>query len=63
MISKGATQDSIVAVTFTNKAAKEMKQRIKSLLDIQHDSMLGITVGTFHYVCIRLLRIFGDAIG
>jgi len=63
LISKGATQDSIVAVTFTNKAAKEMKQRIKSLLDIQHDSMLAITVGTFHYVCIRLLRIFGDAIG
>ncbi|EKX53410.1 hypothetical protein GUITHDRAFT_150403, partial [Guillardia theta CCMP2712] len=52
LISKGATQDSIVAVTFTNKAAKEMKQRIKSLLDIQHDSMLAITVGTFHYVCI-----------
>lgn len=43
----------IMAVTFTNKAAKEMRSRVESLLG---DSVRGIMMGTFHSVCARILR-------
>jgi DNA helicase-2/ATP-dependent DNA helicase PcrA len=46
--------DNILAMTFTNKAAKEMKERVMELLDTDN---LPITIGTFHSVCARLLRI------
>ncbi|MAZ79318.1 MAG: DNA helicase II [Gammaproteobacteria bacterium] len=44
---------SILAVTFTNKAAKEIKSRLSESLDISIDSMW---VGTFHGICYRILR-------
>lgn len=44
---------AILAVTFTNKAAGEMKARLNKLLDI---SLSGLWVGTFHGLCHRLLR-------
>ena len=46
--------EQILAVTFTNKAASEMKQRVKNLLKTED---LPIMIGTFHSVCARLLRI------
>lgn len=47
---------NILAVTFTNKAANEMKGRVKSLL-AQNDSGSGEpTVGTFHSTCVKILR-------
>jgi len=52
---KGVKPYHILAVTFTNKAADEMKERLYSLV---RDSMKGIWIGTFHSVCARLLREF-----
>jgi len=45
--------EDILAVTFTNKAAQEMRARIGDLLD---NSQLDISVGTFHAICARILR-------
>lgn len=45
--------EDILAVTFTNKAAQEMRTRIGDLLD---NSQLDISVGTFHAICARILR-------
>jgi len=50
----------IMAVTFTNKAAKEMQDRLSALLE---DASYGLWVGTFHRICLRILRMEGEAIG
>ncbi len=50
----------ILAITFTNKAAKEMKQRVEKALDETVDSMW---IGTFHSICSRILRMEIDKIG
>jgi DNA helicase II / ATP-dependent DNA helicase PcrA len=49
--------DAIVAVTFTNKAAGEMRARIENLLGAQ---MRGLRIGTFHAICAYLLRVEGE---
>ena len=51
---------NILAITFTNKAANEMKERVKNLIgDIATD----MWIGTFHSICVRILRKFIDRIG
>ena len=51
---------NILAITFTNKAANEMKERIANLVgDVAKD----IWMGTFHSICVRILRRFIDRIG
>ena len=50
----------ILAITFTNKAANEMKQRIGDLIG---DPAKDIWMGTFHSICVRILRKFIDRIG
>ena len=47
----------VLAVTFTNKAAKEMNKRVETLIGMP---MNGMWMGTFHSVCARLLRIEGE---
>jgi DNA helicase II / ATP-dependent DNA helicase PcrA len=49
----GVPPDHILAVTFTNKAAEEMKQRVQRLLG---SVQKGLRVGTFHSICAQLLR-------
>jgi DNA helicase-2/ATP-dependent DNA helicase PcrA len=51
---KGIAPDSILAVTFTNKAAKEMGERVDKLLG--HSSMAKPLIATFHSLCVRMLR-------
>src|SRR5271166_1212167 len=51
---KGIAPDSILAVTFTNKAAKEMGERVDRLLD--HSSLAKPLLCTFHSFCVRILR-------
>lgn len=52
----------ILAVTFTNKAAREMRERLASLLSQPNDRSFMPWMGTFHGICVRLLRMDGAAI-
>ncbi|MGC8780294.1 MAG: ATP-dependent helicase, partial [Anaerolineae bacterium] len=55
----GASPRSVMAVTFTNKAAQEMRERINRLLGEAVPTSTGwkgLTIGTFHAICARLLR-------
>ena len=57
---KGVKPWDILAITFTNKAANEMKERIANLVG---DEAADIWMGTFHSICVRILRRFIDRIG
>lgn len=75
LISKGVRPENIICVTFTNKAANEMKERVDHLLhsrsvpdsDQAHSgSVTGVAqpyVGTFHSFCAKLLRFDGKFLG
>jgi DNA helicase-2/ATP-dependent DNA helicase PcrA len=59
-----ATPFNILAVTFTNKAAKEMRARVARLLGENADNRSFMPyMGTFHSICVRLLRQDGEHIG
>lgn len=59
-----ATPYNILAVTFTNKAAKEMRERVAHLLGQSADNRAFMPyMGTFHSICVRILRQDGEHIG
>ena len=60
LMQKGADPFSILALTFTNKAAREMKNRIE---DVQGGEARNLWMGTFHSVFARMLRIEADKLG
>ncbi|MDR0803274.1 UvrD-helicase domain-containing protein [Fluviicola sp.] len=61
MIDQGIDPFNILALTFTNKAAKEMTERIGSI--VGSSEAKNITMGTFHSVFARILRINADLLG
>lgn len=60
LIEKGVSPRNILAVTFTNKAAREMRERVDGLIGEQAKA---IWMGTFHSICGRILRENGNEIG
>ncbi len=60
LTERKAFPSQILAVTFTNKAAKEMKSRLQAQLDFQVD---GLWLGTFHSIAAKILRRHSDLIG
>ncbi|OHA84585.1 MAG: hypothetical protein A2408_02960 [Candidatus Yonathbacteria bacterium RIFOXYC1_FULL_52_10] len=67
LIKEGASPDSILAITFTNKAAKEMEERVMTLLEsdaaFRHSGAKRPFVSTFHRLGVHILRNHGEAIG
>jgi len=60
MAEKNIKPWNILAITFTNKAANEMKERVQKLVG---DAANDMWIGTFHSICVRILRKFIDRIG
>ena len=54
---------SVLAITFTNKAANEIKARLAAALGEENSAATEIWAGTFHSVCMRILRTYGEIAG
>lgn len=59
-LKHGVSLNNILAVTFTNKAAAEMKQRVANILNVNIDYLW---ISTFHSICLRILRKHADKLG
>lgn len=60
LLQLGVPAHRILAVTFTNKSAREMRERVEGLVG---EGVKNMWIGTFHSLCARILRIDGKAIG
>jgi len=63
LIERGVPGSAILAVTFTNKAANVMKERIGELLRSVGRDASDVWISTFHSICARLLRRDGTRLG
>jgi len=72
LLQQGVPASRIMALTFTNKAAREMKERVKALgerleangnFSLSSHNHLPLMMGTFHSVCTRLIRPYADQLG
>ena len=64
LIANGTPSEQILAVTFTNKAAKEMRERLAEMLGANAgDRFFMPWMGTFHGICVRILRLRGESVG
>lgn len=69
LIEQGVSPYNILAVTFTNKAANEMRERVEALLSDIPELMMspadiaGMWIQTFHSACLRILRVNADRLG
>ena len=60
LVERGEAPDGLLLLTFTNRAAREMLERAK---DVAGDAVGNLWSGTFHHICNRFLRRFGDKLG
>ena len=60
MTEKNVKPWNILAITFTNKAANEMKERVEKLVG---EASKDMWIGTFHSICVRILRKYIDRLG
>lgn len=61
MLRRGIAPETILAVTFTNKAASEMRQRVAN--QVKREAAKGVVICTFHSLCVRILRGSIDRLG
>jgi DNA helicase-2/ATP-dependent DNA helicase PcrA len=61
LIAEGVDPSHILAVTFTNKAANEMRERLATM--VEKDKAKKVTMSTFHALCVRILRSGIDRLG
>src|SRR5882757_11152662 len=61
MLDQGIDPANVLAVTFTNKAASEMRERVGDM--VSKTKSKALTIGTFHAFCVRLLRQHAERLG
>src|SRR5260370_34902614 len=54
LLHEGVSPDAVLAVTFTNKAANEMRERVATM--VERAKAKRLTICTFHALCVRILR-------
>ena len=63
LIANGVQPYEILALTFTNKAAREMRERLAKLLDMENSFSFMPWMVTFHSICVKILRIEAENVG